>query len=294
MPDLFGLAVSPYDLKPWQDATGILPDFCMTFEAWSKYRPLTDMLAKARSFGHNWFALTWEPWTPIPIGTPSAEQGELQEQWSHDAILGGKHDDYIDTVARNLRDSGMVVYLRLMHEMNGNWYPWHNEPAQFVDVWKYIRYRMRSCRGAWNVKFVWSPNPDIWRQSPADWAQRLLPYWPGPKAVEYVGFTMLSFGNDRAYTVADFAGRFELARTLFQKEILAMEMNVAHEMAPAWLHDLTKYVRSGNNLLPAVVLSQGPSRAAATGDTGTMDWNAMDDTTCRPAIRELVAALHGD
>lgn len=293
MADLFGVATSPFELDEWQIATGIRPDLCMVFESWARQRPLTEALNRAKSFGHTAFALTWEPWTPTPVGVSGEEQGVLQSRWSHDSILRGDHDDYIDMIARNLRDSQMTVFLRLMHEMNGHWYPWHNDPDKFIAAWKYIRYRMRSMRGAWNVKFVWAPNPDLWRSSPADWLRGLLPYWPGPAAVEYYGTTMIEFAyGDRAYPVSSFANRFRLAREIFQKRVLAMEVNVAHEVAVPWLTDLTAYVRTNPGALPVIVLSQGQSRAAATQETGDMSWSAETDAHCRVAIRDLVEALH--
>lgn len=293
MPDLFGVAVSPYDLDDWEAATGIKSDCCMVFEAWSKQRPLTDLLGRLQAYGHHSFVLTWEPWQPTPVGVTAEEQGTLQPAYSHDAILRGDWDWYIDMIARNLRDCGMTVYLRLMHEMNGNWYPWSNNPAKYIEAWKYIRYRMRSMRGAWNVKFCWAPNPDLWRSTPADWLKTLLPYWPGNSAVEFYGSTMIEYAyGDRNYPVSQFANRFRLAREIFQKQVLAMEVNVAHEVAVDWLTSLAGYICDGDHPLPLLVLSQGTSRGAAAGSTGTMDWSAMTDAHCREAIKAVVSALH--
>jgi hypothetical protein len=294
MGDLFGVAVSPFELDEWQRATGITPDLCMIFEAWARQRTLTDTLNKAKAFGHEAIAITWEPWSPTPVGTPAVEQGEAQAQWSAESILDGRHDDYIDGFARALRDSNMTVYLRFAHEMNGTWYPWHHDPEMYVAAWKYLRNRMRSQRGAWNVKFVWSPNPDLWRATPADWLQRLLPYWPGGAAVEFVGMTMIDFGGDKYYPVAAFARQFELARQVFLKSVLAMEVNVARDRAIEWLDDLTEYVAINNHPLPLVVLSQGSSRAAAVGSTGDLGWSPVDDPEARQALQRLVRALHKD
>lgn len=290
MGDLFGVAVSPFELEEWQDATSIRPDLCMVFESWSRQRALTELLDKAKSFGHDSIALTWEPWAPTPVGTPSDEQGENQEQWSHASILAGEHDDYIDLVARSLRDSKLTVYLRFAHEMNGGWYPWHNDAGEYIAAWRYVRHRIRSMRNAWNVKLIWAPNPDLWRATPADWLVRLMPYWPGPAAVENVGFTMIDFGSDRYYPVSLFAERFELARRIFRKDVLAMEVNVARENAIPWLGDLADYVRRGP--LSVLILSQGSSRAAAAGDTGDLAWSAASDPEAREALRRVVDALH--
>lgn len=292
MGDLFGVAISPFELDEWQQATGIEPDLCMIFESWSRQRALTDHLAKAKSFGHTSIAITWEPWEPTPVGTDADAQGAVQNEWSSESICNGDHDDYIDAFARALRDSEMTVYLRFAHEMNGSWYPWFHEPERYIEAWKYVRNRMRSKRGAWNVKFVWSPNPDLWRTTPADWLMRLMPYWVGGAATEYVGFTMIDFGGSKYYPVSAFAQQFDLARRIFRKPVLAMEVNVARENATEWLNDLAEYVRGGTRPLPLLVLSQGSSRAAALGGTGDLTWSPVDDPAARRAIQELGTALH--
>jgi hypothetical protein len=288
----FGVAVSPFELDEWITATGISPDLCMIFEAWSRQRALTDVCAKARRLGHSQLAVTWEPWTPVPVGTDPAAQGQPQPEWAPATILAGDHDDYIDAVARSIRDSGLTaVWIRYGHEMNGGWYPWSADTAGYVAAWKYIRHRMRSVRAAWNARFVWAPNPDLWRATPADWLVRLMPYWPGPAAVDALGATMIEFGrDDRSYAVTQFAERFDLAHRIFGRPVRAMEVNVAQELAVPWLCALARHAAA--NDLPAVILSQGASRAAAVGGTGDLDWSLMDDPDARAAVRALVDALH--
>lgn len=290
----FGVAVSPFELDEWTAATGIHPDLCMIFEAWSRQRSLAEVCAKARRLGHTQLAVTWEPWTPVPVGTHPDEQGAPQPDYAPAAILAGEHDDYIDGVARSIRDSGLTaVWLRYGHEMNGGWYPWSANPAGYVDAWKYIRHRVRSLRGAWNARFVWAPNPDLWRTTPADWLARLLPYWPGPAAIDGIGATMIEFGrDDRSYNVAQFAQRFELARDIFGRQVRAMEVNVAREIAVPWLCALANYAGRADRPLSMAILSQGASRAAAVSDTGDLDWSLMDDPDARAAVQALVQALH--
>jgi hypothetical protein len=292
MGDLLGVAVSPFELDEWQAATNIRPDLCMIFESWSRQRTLAAHLERAKSFGHTSIAVTWEPWEPTPVGTKADDQGASQSEWCSDAICNGNHDDYIDAFTRALRDSGMTVYLRFAHEMNGTWYPWFHHPAEYVAAWRYVRNRMRSMRNGWNIKFVWSPNPDLWRSTPADWLERLMPYWVGGSSTEYVGFTMIDFGGEKYYPVSAFAQQFDLARRIFRKPVLAMEVNVARENAVEWLDDLSSYVRNGQRPLPLVVLSQGSSRAAALGGTGDLSWSPVDDPAARRALQQLVEALH--
>lgn len=291
MGSLFGVAVSPFELAEWQDATGISPDMCMVFEAWSNNRTLEATTAKAQELGHDSLVVTWEPWQPTPLGLTNEEQGAYQAQYSAASILSGQHNDYIDANARVLRDSGLTVYLRFAHEMNGNWYPWYHDPVGYVAAWKYVRQRVRSMRGAWNVKMVWSPNPDLWRSTAADWLARLLPYWPGQAAIDYVGFTSIEFGGDKDYSVADFTDRFNLAGQLFQRPVVAPEANVALDKANQWLRDWAAAVTRGTARLPFFVLSQGPSRAEASTTTGDLSWSAMDHPETWDAVKTLANAL---
>ena len=63
--------------------------------------------------------------------------------------------------ANSLRAPGRAIYLRPMHEMNGNWYPWAggvngNSPALYVQAWRRLVTISRQ-HGARNVRFVWEP-----------------------------------------------------------------------------------------------------------------------------------------
>lgn len=283
----FGVAVSPFELEEWSGATGINPDFCMIFESWAQQRALTDVCNRALAFGHRTIAVTWEPWTPTTDAS-----GETQPEWAAETILAGDHDDYIDAVARSLRDSRLNVYLRFAHEANGGWYPWSADPAGYVAAWKYVRYRMRSMRAAWNVKMVWSPNYDLWRTCPADWLTRLLPYWPGRLAVDHMGTTMIDFGAERDYTVDRFAARFDLAYQLFERRTKAMETNVNLDDAVDWLWALTEYVGRWDRPLSTIILSQGASRLGAGGGTGDMDWFVGDYPEILAALEAVIAVLH--
>lgn len=294
MTDLFAVAVSPFEVEEWTAATRITPDLCMIFEAWSRQRDLADVMAKAKSLGHRQLVVTWEPWTPTRLGSTAAVQGAAQPEWSNQSIVDGKHDEYIDAVARAMRLSGLeAIYLRWGHEMNGGWYPWSNNPVAYVAAWKYLRNRIRSIRGAWNVKLMWAPNPDLWRPVPADWLSRLLPYWPGFPAVDFVGLTMIERGAEggQDYPVDLFAARTQLTRELFQRPVIAAEVNVVKEKAVEWLGDMAAYVNSSGPY-PVFVLSQGPSRAQAVGNAGDLSWSAVDYPEGRDAIRRLVDALH--
>lgn len=131
--------------------------------------------------------LTWEPWNWNASGAQSA--------YSLAAIAGGSFDAYIATWVAGARAYGRPIYIRLAHEMNGNWYPWGqglngNSPALFVAAWRHVVELFRS-GGATNVRWVWSPNVTYGTDFP------LTGLYPGDAYVDWVGLDGYNWGSVR-------------------------------------------------------------------------------------------------
>jgi len=87
-----------------------------------------------------------------------------------------------------LRDNGVVVMWRPYHEMNGAWFWWHRQAAEygldvsyFVDLWRYTFDYFTYTRGLDNLLWVYSPN-DEWDR----WADAVEYYYPGDDYVDFV------------------------------------------------------------------------------------------------------------
>ncbi len=98
--------------------------------------------------------VTWEPWNSSGDAT--------QPTFRLRAIADGAHDAYITSWATGARNWGHPFFLRFMHEMNGNWYPWcvgvnDNTPQDYVDAWRRV-HRIFTEVGATNVTWVWCVN----------------------------------------------------------------------------------------------------------------------------------------
>ncbi|HEX9694967.1 MAG TPA: glycosyl hydrolase [Actinomycetota bacterium] len=129
--------------------------------------------------------LTWEPWRP--------GEGANQPDYSLASILSGRHDDYIRSWARGVKTVGKLVYLRPMHEMNGNWYPWGggvngNTAAQYVQTWRKIVGMFRA-EGVKNARWIWSPySVDV----PS--TNRFEAFYPGSSYVDVVAIDGYNWG----------------------------------------------------------------------------------------------------
>ncbi|TPX37686.1 hypothetical protein SmJEL517_g00555 [Synchytrium microbalum] len=112
---------------------------------------------------------------------------------------------------------GRKVWLRLASEMNGNWYPYAQQPASFVQLWINVTNAVRAV--APSTAMLWSPqilpngqyslNPDT--TGPINAANMALldtnhdgninsrddpytPYWPGTQYVDWIGTSMYYHG----------------------------------------------------------------------------------------------------
>jgi len=163
------------------------------FQSWGYDRWSANV--QARQFGavrrsHRRPLLTWEPWR--------AGDGPWQPNFSLARIAGGAFDGYIASWARGLRKVRGRVYLRPMHEMNGNWYPWggtvnNNSPALFKAAWRRMVTIFRRER-ARNVRFVWSPVTEDW---PRTRENRFERYYPGRRYVHVLGVDGYNWGAGR-------------------------------------------------------------------------------------------------
>jgi len=188
-------------LAALQDATARRVDIVHWFQPWGSgdwiVSPQPALIEAVSATGRTPL-ITWEPWDPR-INSP--DQRHFGLAW----IASGAYDALISEWAQQLRDTGRRVYLRPMHEMNGDWYPWagsvndNNDPQQYIAAWRHIVDIFRG-QGAANVRFVWSPNHV---DAPGN---RMESFYPGSDYVDVLaadgynwGAAMPQFGGWRAF-----------------------------------------------------------------------------------------------
>jgi mannan endo-1,4-beta-mannosidase len=133
--------------------------------------------------------INWQP------SIAESSVNPVQPQYSWTSIASGKYDAYVRAWAIDAKANGHPLYVRLMHEMNGNWYPWgyhingNTDPADFVRAWRHIVDIFRAV-GANNVGFVWCVDARTW--TPADKA-----LYPGDDYVDWVAID--GYNSDRPW-----------------------------------------------------------------------------------------------
>jgi hypothetical protein len=166
--------------------------FMVGFSTWAnKGSPLlfTDMqptLVSLKNAGYG-IVVTW---------AAEDEQGPFPDpRYNYASIISGQYDAYISQWALSAAAWGEVFYLRLFHEMNGNWYNWGiningNTPALAIQAWQHIYNIFRSA-GATNVKFLWCPTYHTSRYL----VDPLASFYPGNAYVDWLGVDGYNWGQ---------------------------------------------------------------------------------------------------
>jgi hypothetical protein len=145
--------------------------------------------------------ITWEPFT----GARTPSDIEVK-------IAAGQYDAYVSAWAGRLKTflsgpDGVFgngddrrVYLRLAHEMNGDWYPWGaamggNSPADYVAMWTRVVGAFRGL-GLYSghVQWVWCVNSDDVGGFTAE------SYFPGEGYVDWVAVDGYNWGASQSWS----------------------------------------------------------------------------------------------
>jgi beta-mannanase len=152
------------------------------FQSWGPYEDGKFCVPCARELYYEGReqVVTWEP-------QDYTSDTANQPDYSLDSIISGKHDDYIRGYAQDIKKSGVPVYLRLMHEMNTDSYPYGeglngNTPDKYKQAWVHV-YDIFQQEGATDVKWVWCPNVG---EPSHKTSYPLGAYYPGDAYVDWI------------------------------------------------------------------------------------------------------------
>jgi hypothetical protein len=103
-------------------------------------------------------------------------------------IAGGAYDADLRRAAAEAKAMPFSeILIRFGHEMNGNWYGWSGDPANFVAAWRHVVSLFRA-EGAGNVKWIWSANVDHGEYP-------FSAYFPGDEWIDYTGLDGYNWGT---------------------------------------------------------------------------------------------------
>lgn len=211
--------------------------------------------------------LTWEAFTPTPAATPPAVLPRAAD---------GAFDEYLISWATALVDwlagpdgelgttDDRRLYLRPLHEPNGDWYPWAPaaggfRPATYVRVWRRM-HRLLTEAGvpATHVTWIWAVN----HVDAGDITAEAL--YPGADVVDLVGVDGFNWGATHSWSewrtpTAVFGDMLERVRAISNRPVCIPEFATTSmtvtgpDSGPknAWLREAFTYFREQDIVLAA-------------------------------------------
>lgn len=243
-------------LESWQGRTH---EVLVIFTNWDRRRDVQDNLFDQQLpaiWKHGSVPLiTWEPYT-----------GDTTPSDIVSRIGSGAYDDYVADWGRRLReflagtdrrlgtDDDRRVYLRLAHEMNGNWYPWgQRSPERFIAMWKRVRAIFADLGlGPTHVQWMWC----VTNTDHGPFAAEA--YYPGDGFVDWVAVDGYNWGastrTSKWQTPAEVLGSMvsrvravASTKPLALAEVASTSLTANGDDADAkgrWITDLFAWVRN--------------------------------------------------
>jgi len=157
-------------------------DYVQTFIDWKTNFDGVRSCADATYANGSIFMITWEPW-----------------QYNTVQIKDGAADSYIKKMADDMKAYGKELWLRPLHEANGNWYPWGigdskvNTNESYIAAYRHIVDIFRA-EGATNVKFVFNVNCSNVGQGAS-----FMGHYPGDAYVDYNSIDGYNWGTTQSW-----------------------------------------------------------------------------------------------
>jgi len=230
-----------YAMESWQ---GRKHDALMTYIDWCNSSQNLDFQKQevTNIFQNNQMVIV--SWMPnFCDGTPSDLDYYIAEG-SYDSFIV-QWADLMDSILNQFPNN--QVFIRLAHEMNGNWYAWSvaypgasNTVEDFISMWIHT-YDLVNSRWSGNnrnnVYWLWCPNNADVGGTPAE------SYYPGDNYVDWVGLDGYNWGALYSYSSwTNPAGVFDnmigRLQTLTNKPIAVAEWGTTSLMNNSWDYDI--------------------------------------------------------
>jgi len=116
-------------------------------------------------------------------------------------LVNGKADNYIRDYAKGVKGFGDEIWLRPLHEANGDWYDWGvgkagagNTDANVAEAFRHI-VKIFKEEGVTNVKWVWTTNA-----SNQGSGTTLTGNYPGDEYVDYISIDGYNWGKCQSWS----------------------------------------------------------------------------------------------
>jgi len=116
-------------------------------------------------------------------------------------LVDGKADTYIRDYAKGVKGYGEEIWLRPLHEANGDWYDWGvgksgagNTDANVAEAFRHI-VKIFKEEGVTNVKWVWTTNA-----SNSGKGSTLTGNYPGDDYVDYISIDGYNWGTCQSWS----------------------------------------------------------------------------------------------
>lgn len=147
--------------------------------------------------------VTWEPYLCSSAATPADVLGRAA-RGEYDAYLRAWADRMKAFVSGPDRTLGTAddrrAYIRLAHEMNGNWYPWGaavggNSAHAYVVMWQRVRTIFwQTGLDSNTLQWIWAVNHEDVGAARAEDA------YPGPEYIDWIGIDGYNWGASQSWS----------------------------------------------------------------------------------------------
>lgn len=154
---------------------------------------------------------------------PNTEQPNLY------SIIEGHFDVFVAAWAKQIKQVNGIVLLRILHEFNGDWYPWcvannDKDPKLLIKAYQHI-HNIFKAQQVTNVKFIWCPNSTSFPQEKWNF---IMDAYPGNSFVDYVGLDIYNGAGKglpvwRSFRKEGIENYFILTQVLPNKPLLICE-----------------------------------------------------------------------
>ncbi len=174
------------------------------------------------------------------------------------SIVEGHFDAFFGDWAKQLKQVKGTVILRILHEFNGNWYPWciannDKNPELLIKAFRHIRTIFKE-KNVTNVKFIWCPNS---MSIPQEKWNYIMDAYPGDEYADYIGMDIYNGSGDgpiwRSFRKEGISNYFTITqeipdKPLFVCEVASRERKIG-EFGPSqnkeeWIKQMSEALKS--------------------------------------------------